>query len=56
MFKVTMLGMLDGFLRVEVKRPFGTIEKRDFTPAAFEEYISAIETYCEYKGYSLVIN
>lgn len=56
MFVITVEKIEDGFIHIEVKKPFGTIEKREFSLAAFVEYLGYAKNYCEFKGYSLIVN
>lgn len=56
MFRVTVMNQANGLLHVEIKRPFGTVDRLEFTPEAFSDYRKEIKSYCDYKGYELLIS
>jgi hypothetical protein len=45
----------DGTRQIEVRRPLGTVETREFSREGLNEYIEASKRYCEDKGYNFVI-
>jgi hypothetical protein len=53
MFKIKVIDYVDGIFTVQIKRPLGTVEKREFTKDAFKEYMESVKSYCEHKGYKI---
>lgn len=49
---VTVKGIIDGFIKVEIKPAVGERYYREFTNEALLQYLLDSEAYCEWKGYT----
>ncbi|KIO64278.1 MULTISPECIES: hypothetical protein [Bacillaceae] len=53
---VTLKSIKNGVHKIEVKREFGSIERRELTIAELKEYLEQTKQYCEHKGYEFIYN
>ena len=53
--KIKVIGNENGYMIVQTQRPFGTVEKNELTPQAYEEYLEQARNYCDHKKYELVV-
>ena len=55
-YRIKVKGIVDGFIKAEITSVLGDVSRRQFSQAAFEEYVEAKQLYCDHKGYGLEVD